>query len=139
MATNVSNIEYQTPSRVLYDFRRVFGVEYTNPGNQTIDHTPPTIGNFVPAPGTPVPTFGLIQFDVTDNLSLLRRVVIGAEFPNGQWDFVHDGDNFSPKYVGSTRTGIASGFRFQVVPITGWLLSPTFRIIAYDTTGNEAT
>ena len=101
------------------------------------DVTAPVVNNFVPSTGTAITTSATIQFDVTDNIAL-KRVVVIAEYNNGTWETIHDGDNFSPKFSGSsTKTAITKGFRFVVVPSGGWPTNPVFRIIAGDTSRHE--
>lgn len=140
-----NNIDYQALPAI-YEVVRppVTFIQYLDPGSAylllgTQDTTPPAIGNFVPTVGSTILPASSVQFDVTD-ASGLRRVILIAEFADGSWDAVHDGDSFSPKYAAaSTRAPITNGYTFSVARVGGWLLSPTFRIVAIDLMGNETS
>jgi len=103
------------------------------------DTTPPTIENFVPAVGTPLSRSDAVQFDVLDNVSLLRRVIVIVTLA-GEPCVVHDGFSFRGQFSNlSTRASIAGGFRFIVKRNGGWTTPPTFEVFAIDTSGNEAS
>ncbi len=111
-------------------------VEVPIGGGDTID---PTIGNFAPAPGTPLQRNTAVAFDVLDNASALRRVEVSVTL-GGDTFVVHDGDTFLGQYVNlSTRAPIVGGFRFSVRRNGGWITPPTFHVHAVDTSGNEAS
>lgn len=103
------------------------------------DTTPPTIGNYVPSPGTEIESGDPLQFDVTDNLFEFRRIVVEAFFQStGQSEVVHDGERFRPYYSGgSTRTLIQLGYRYVLNRLRGWPASPTIIVYAIDQDGNE--
>ena len=102
------------------------------------DTTAPTITNISPALLSDLSANTYLSFDLQDNATL-RRVVIMAKFPDGSSVAIHDGDSFYPRFSGSSRTAIAGGFHFTVLPNGGWSQAPTLRIIAYDSAGNELT
>lgn len=106
------------------------------------DTATPSIGNFVPSAGSAILSTTVIQFDVTDNMSLFRRILVTARFPNGSHEVVHNGDTFTATYNSgdNTRSVIAGGYRYTVRRNGGWTIgsNPTFFIYAIDFAGNEA-
>lgn len=105
-----------------------------------VDATAPTVGNFNPAPGTPIARTGPVSFDVTDESGDFRRIFVVAFFPaTGVTEVVHDGDGFRGFYAASSsRTMIAAGFRYTVLRSGGWPAAPTIQTFAIDRAGNEA-
>lgn len=105
------------------------------------DTTPPAVGNFQPAPGTPVSRGTSIAFDVTEDSGNLQRVFVVAFFPTtGATEVIHDGDAFRGFYAASSaRTMIAGGFRYNVLRTGGWPAAPTIQTFAIDRAGNEAS
>lgn len=105
-----------------------------------VDATAPAVGNFSPAPGTPIARTGPVSFDVTDDSGDFRRIFVVAFFPaTGVTEVVHDGDAFRGFYAASSaRTMIAAGFRYTVLRSGGWPAAPTIQTFAIDRAGNEA-
>jgi hypothetical protein len=105
-----------------------------------VDTSVPVVGNFNPAPGTPVARTGPISFEVTDDSGDFRRIFVVAYFPaTGVTEVVHDGDGFRGHYAaGSSRTMIAGGFRYTLLRTSGWPGAPTIQTFAIDRAGNEA-
>lgn len=104
----------------------------------TQDTIPPSVTVVSPAAGSVIVRTDPIVVDVTD-ASGLRNVQITAYYPaSGLHEVVWDGDQFSPFFVASVRSVIANGYRFTMRRTGGgWLASPTFRVTAIDTSGNE--
>lgn len=141
---DISNFDF-FPSSPVYLLPTVlnltFPVTYFDggvPENLLEDNTPPQITGLTPSAGTSISSVTSISFDVTDNVAL-RRVVVIAQFPSGRWDVVYDGDVFAPRYSSSSRTSILEGYHFTVTATQGWPESPTFRVIALDTSANETS
>jgi hypothetical protein len=105
-----------------------------------VDATAPAVGNFSPAPGTPIARTRAVSFDVTDESGDFRRIFVVAFFPaTGVTEVVHDGDGFRGFYAASSsRTMIAAGFRYAVLRSGGWPAAPTIQTFAIDRAGNEA-
>jgi len=102
------------------------------------DTTPPVIDNFDPVVGTPLARNASVRFDVTDEISL-RRVIVLATL-GGETYVVHDGFAFRGDFSNlSTRSAIANGWRYTVKRNGGWVDAPTFEVCAIDTSGNEAS
>jgi hypothetical protein len=105
------------------------------------DSTPPAITNMTPTPGSALLYSQPIAFDVTDEAGL-RRIVVLASF-EGKEDFevVHDGDRFAPRYSASpnARSTIEGGYHYNVLRRGGWPGPPTLTCHAIDAGGNEAT
>lgn len=104
------------------------------------DATPPVVGNYSPAPGTPIAKTTSISFDVTDETGGFRRVFVVAFYPaTGISELIHDGDGFRGFYSStSARRAIAGGFRYTVLRAGGWSAAPTIQTFAIDLAGNEA-
>lgn len=104
------------------------------------DTTAPSVANFTPAAGTPIARTAAVSFDVTDESGDFRRIFVVAFFPaTGVAEVVHDGDAFRGYYAASSsRTMIASGFRYSVLRTGGWPAAPTIQTFAIDRAGNEA-
>jgi len=97
----------------------------------------PTLGNLVPAAGQPLGRSTAVGFDITDT-GQVRRVIVTVLL-NGVEEVIHNGVGFRPGYAaGSTRQGVAGGWRFRVLRTGGWPASPTFSVYAFDDDGNEA-
>lgn len=105
-----------------------------------VDATAPAVGNFNPAPGTPIARTGPVSFDVTDDSGDFRRIFVVAFFPaTGVTEVVHDGDGFRGFYAASSsRMMISAGFRYTVLRSGGWPAAPTIQTFAIDRAGNEA-
>lgn len=98
----------------------------------------PVIDSFVPSVGSPLDRNTPIQFNVTDEGSTLRRVMVLVTL-NGETFVVHDGDVFRGQFANySTRVVITGGFQYSIRRNGGWVYPPTFEISAIDTGGNEA-
>ena len=104
----------------------------------TIDTTSPTISNFNPTVGTPLVRSDSITFDVLDNLSALRRVIVLVTL-SGETFCVHDGFSFKGEFTSlSTRSAMSGGYHYSLKRNGGWTSPPTFEVLAVDTSGNEA-
>lgn len=104
------------------------------------DTTAPVVSNVSPTAGTELARTDPVFFDVTDDSATFRRILVTASFEDGVAEVVHDGDSFAARYAAtSTRTPIASGYRYRVRRTGGWPYGPTIRAYAIDTSGNENT
>lgn len=97
--------------------------------------TIPIISNVSPAAGSSLVPNAPWSFDVTDPDGL-KRVIVMCKLRSDVF-VVHDGDAFTDRFSGSTRTAIANGFRFQILHRGGWREAPEFSVIGYDVNGNE--
>lgn len=102
-----------------------------------VDAVQPVISNFAPAPGTPILGDSTLQFDVTDNLGLFRRIILLAKYVDGSYEVVFDGDAFANTYSSSLVTSIVNGYHFSLRRVGGWPNGPTLYAFAIDTSGNE--
>jgi hypothetical protein len=102
------------------------------------DTTPPVVAAVSPAPGATIASSTALVVDVTDGGGF-RRIFVNVSFPaKGLDEVVHDGDAFSPLYArASTRETISGGYRFTLIRLAGWPASPTLKVHAIDTAGNE--
>lgn len=103
------------------------------------DAVAPAIANVSPAAGVAITTSTPVEFDVTDDEGIFRRVLVGVT-QAGVTEVAHDGDSWLGNYAGGgcSRTPINGGFHFIVLRDGGWLASPTLRVYAIDASGNEA-
>lgn len=103
----------------------------------TIDTDPPEVQDISPAPGSVLGRNDDVIFDIVDDIEV-RNAVVNAEI-SGRWESVYFGsaDGFSPAYSLSTVTPILGGFRFVVRRAGGWVSIPTFRVLAFDSGGNQ--
>lgn len=101
--------------------------------------SPPIVGNFTPAAGTPVGPNTPIGFDVTDDQDLFRRIMVTVQYENdGTVEVAHDGDTFVARFAQlSTRIQISGGYRFLLQRRGGWPGAPRLRVYAFDVSGNE--
>lgn len=101
---------------------------------------PPVIANVVPAGGSNILANAALTFEVTDDLSLFRELIVIASLPSlGLLEVVHMNTAFGPQYTaGSTRTPIVNGFQYSVIRNGGWPASPTLTIRAIDFDGSKA-
>jgi hypothetical protein len=98
----------------------------------------PSVTNVAPTPGSAIGRSDPIFFDVTDDKSALRRVIIAAKFADGTYEVVHDGDVFADGYKNlSIREVIAGGWHFRIRRSAGWPSGPTIVPFGFDTSGNE--
>lgn len=103
------------------------------------DDIAPVVDNFDPAPGTQIEVDTPLRFSVTDNLGSFTRTIVTAKFPDGSEEIIHDWDSFNDYYAAhSARIAITNGFRYTVRRTMGWPGSPTIRVFAIDSAGNEA-
>jgi hypothetical protein len=101
------------------------------------DQVAPVVANVSPSSGTTIGRGASVTFEVTDTFPGLRRAMVIAKF-DAEWEVVHDGDSFGPKYSrASVREAISGGYRFRISRIGGWPSSPTLLPIAIDQAGNE--
>lgn len=99
---------------------------------------PPVLGNILPIVGTPIAKDQAVTFDVTDTGNMRRIIVTVTQSDTGVAEVVHDGDGFRGYYaVLAGRTAIAGGWHYSVRRSGGWTGAPTFRVYAFDVTGNE--
>ena len=104
------------------------------------DGTPPTVSNFSPSVGSNVSMFETITFDVLDNQSLFRRIILVADYSTVVPDeVIHDGNSFGPNYSNGSnvRSAIAGGYRYTILRDDGWPGNITITPFAIDTSGNE--
>jgi hypothetical protein len=108
-------------------------------GAYTSTAQPPGVSIVSPPVGEAITASTPIVFDVVDDSGAFRRVIVAVYNPTtGLTVIVHDGDSFLGGFaLASTRTMIAGGFRFAVVPDSGWTASPTLRVFAIDRSGEE--
>jgi hypothetical protein len=101
--------------------------------------TPPVISNVSPGTGVAISATAPLEFDVTDNSGLFRRVVVKLQFVGQEaWEIAYDGDYFDPRYsVGSSRAVITNGWRYTLNRDGGWPGSPTLTVFAIDQQGWE--
>ena len=79
-----------------------------------------------------------IQFDITDAgadmVIILPSMVVD---PNAPAQLVHDGTDFQPGYRNlSAISAITDGFRYHILPDTGWSSPPVLRLFVADSAGN---
>lgn len=99
---------------------------------------PPVVSSFLPTPGTILRPADAVQFDVTDDSGLLRRVYIAASYPaRGVVEVLYDGKRFRKPYVGQA-SAIGGGFHFQLQRVGGWPASFTLMVYAIDREGLES-
>lgn len=104
------------------------------------DSTPPSIGNFNPAPGSTINPGDALEVDVTDNLGQLLITHVWVVFADGSAELVWDGDDFTAFYEAlSTRTAITDGYRYSVRHLNGWSQGVTLKVDAVDQAGNRHT
>ena len=104
-----------------------------------LDTVAPVVANAVPALNSVIARSTPVDFDVTDNLGSFTRVIVLVEYPSGVYEVAHDGDAFAVAFAAlSTRTVIANGYHFTLQRTGYWLESPTIRVIAIDSNGNES-
>lgn len=128
------------PQRANREFTGDQLLGYNVLGNGDADTTLPVVTIVSPAPSTNISGTTPLVFDVTDN-GAFRRIAVRLKFTGQNWEFVHDGDAFSPGYqANSTRVAISGGFRYSVRKDGGWPVGqvPRLTVYAIDTGGNEA-
>ncbi len=105
-----------------------------------VDATPPVVGNYDPAPGTPISKTTSVSFDVTEESGAFGRIFVVAFYADtGVTELIHDGDGFRGFYAAtSSRRAIAGGYRYTVLRTGGWPSAPTIQTFAVDQAGNEA-
>lgn len=101
------------------------------------DLSPPVIGPFTPAPGTPITRDQAVSFPITDNSGQFAVIAITALFPStGAWEVVWMNGRFAPYYSKSTRAPTTGGHIYTVRrSFEGWLASPRFIIEVADRAG----
>lgn len=105
------------------------------------DLVPPVIASVLPTSGTNILAAQSLSFDVTDNNAFRRIVVRIKRTGSSTWEFVHDGDTFSPGWtLNSTRSSILGGYHYAIRPDGNWSVGATPRLTVYaiDIGGNEA-
>lgn len=99
--------------------------------------TRPVVSNVSPTPGTAIGTTQPVMFDVTCGVAMVR-VLVAIRFEGmGLTELVHDGEEFAPAYVGSSRAAIASGFRYTLLRTPLWPDAPKLIPFAYSNDGGE--
>jgi hypothetical protein len=102
------------------------------------DGVPPTVTLVSPGAGTIIVKEDAVVFRVTDDAGL-RRVMVVADHSSGQFEVIHDGDQFCRGYAGSTRTAISHGYEYTCQRDRGWPgTGLAIRIYPIDTSGNES-
>lgn len=111
------------------------------PGTGANDSTAPIVSNYNPAPNTTIAQNSSITFDVTDDSGSFCSLMVTAYFADsGEWEVIHTGETFSPRYTGGSGVAvIPNGFRYVVRRTSGWARSPTIIVYAIDAAGNEST
>ena len=88
-------------------------------GGGPVDTTPPSIAIISPAVGARILRATQLIFEVTDESGL--RLVVPAVKINDDYELIHDGTTFTPKYIdSSTREAIVNGYRYTVNRLGGW-------------------
>lgn len=87
-------------------------------GGGASDVTPPVVQLVSPADGSKIVRSTQLVFDVTDEAGL--RLVLPAMKISGDYELVHDGTAFTPRYIDSTREAITNGFRYTIIRAAGW-------------------
>lgn len=118
------------------DFDAIIRLE----GNPAPDPTPPVVAVVSPTVGTTIGFATPLVVNVTDNLSSFRRIVVVVQFPGLRiTELAYDGEAFTTAYEGTSAVvAIANGFQFTLRRNAAWPDSPTVRVYAIDTAGNEA-
>lgn len=98
------------------------------------DTIPPLLSNVDPPPGSGIYAATVLSFDITDNRDL-RLVEI--QIDQATREVVHDGNIFLYPYLNSSRTGITSGYHFEIVRSGGWIKPPIVHLRAFDIAFNE--
>ena len=102
------------------------------------DSTAPVVSNVTPAAGSTLAPGDPVQFDVTDDGTLLKLLVTAAH--GGLNEVVYEESTFRAGYSErSTVAAITDGYRFVLRRFDGWRGAPVFRVHAVDTAGNEST
>lgn len=109
------------------------------PAGASPDTTKPVVTVISPAPGTEIGPNDPLIFDVTDNVSSFRRIVVETLVASlGLNEVAHNGDTFRPTYAPrSSRTAIVNGYRYTLYRAPCWPGSPGLEVYAIDTAGNE--
>jgi len=105
-------------------------------GTAEIEPAPPTVAVSPPS-GTEIARTQAVSVTVLDDVGL-RRVLIVARFPNGDEEFVTDGERFSQRYLSSSTSPTTGGQVFTLRRQGGWPDAPTINVYAIDTDGGEA-
>jgi hypothetical protein len=105
------------------------------------DTTPPTVTVVSPAVGTTISPTDALVIDVEDETSLQTSILmakyLSAILPSPS-EVIWDGSSFLYPFTGSTRSSISGGWRYSITRTNGWSSSPTIKIYAVDSEGNEA-
>lgn len=99
------------------------------------DVDPPDV-SVAPAAGSSIGSTQALAVTVTDDAAL-RRVVILAEYASRPEEVVFNGVGFGRLFAGSTTSPTTGGTVYTVRRLGGWPTSPTLRVLAIDTSGNE--
>ena len=103
------------------------------------DATAPVVSNVTPASGSTIAADDSVQFDVTD-AGGFHSLMVYVRFPDSeQYEVIHDGTQFVPRYQrDSSRTSISGGYRYAVSRFGGWPSAPQIKIQAIDSSGNAS-
>lgn len=100
---------------------------------------PPSVTVVSPAAGSTITVATPLVVDVVDAEGHLQTTVVSISFDDStEAEVAHNGSIFSSRYLGSTRTAIANGFRYSLVRVGGWRASPRLHVYAFDSKGNQA-
>ena len=109
-----------------------------------VDNIPPVLLNFSPPVDGELSLNTILSFDVTDNSSFLRRIILHIAIPNVSGsEVVHNGESFNQRHysnVANTRLVIPGGFRYSIHRDGGWPSGPGNVMLipfAIDIAGNE--
>lgn len=122
---------------LISEFTVELGPTPSNSAPPPTDTTPPEVTNFSPAGTTAIESDQIIEFDITDSVSL-ATVILFASFPSGIVEMVHDNTGFRGNYVGdvNSRTVIAGGWHYMIRRVGGWEETPSLEFIPVDSSGN---
>lgn len=98
---------------------------------------PPVVTLVSPTVGSTIGPTDPIVFDLTDDLSLVARIII-VQYPDGTWEGAWNGTSFSGRFSTSTVGSITGGSRVTLRRTPQWQQSPTIEVIAVDSGGHLA-
>jgi hypothetical protein len=97
-------------------------------------NTAPVVGSYFPTVGSDIGKTDTLSLSVTDDSGVFRRLLVYVE-QIGAKEVVHDGLEFRPPYLDSTKLPITGGHRFSIRRAGGWVTSPTVVVVPIDQQG----
>lgn len=95
----------------------------------------PTIGNFVPADGTPIVSAAALQLDLTwPSASAIVSFSISVTYSDRAPEVVFDGKAFTAGFAGTVST-ISGGLRYNWTRVGGYKATPSIVATAVDSFG----